>query len=582
MSHKHLTPYISRLMALLLCVMLVLTAIPTAYAVGGTCGSDLTWSFDGSTLTITGSGAMHDYSADNLPPWYEFRSQILRLSLPEGLTRVGSLAFYECTNLNSVQFPASVSSVGEAAFFRNSSLTMLTLNEGLRGIGRNAFSECRALADLRLPSTISYIENYAFSMCSSLRYITIPAYIRELGDGVFSYCENLIRVDVNAAVIIPSWSFYGCNQMQVVTVQGVSVNPADFMQPNYPEGISPENLPGYTPSTDPAEPDVTDPTVPEETVPAPEAGYVTGESVTTDASGTLVVDQTTVIQTENATISVTNRTPIDQQGNTTTTITSTIQNDSGWNDVLNKINSATIGGNSKPIQVTVYVPNNDTVPAEVLQQLVGKNVQLSIQSQTGSQYTLDCTKLEDSKKWQDLALNYTLVLLEEVPEELQGCTVYQLKFLSTVELSAELVIRLPGGHALSTATLYQRKGGNKLQTLQSVMVDTSGDAHWYVGAVDEKTEYLIGIDVPGAVEDTPIIPPALQEQYNIQNVGNDGVEYVITGRKSSWGMELKQVMGIMAAVMVGVIVIVGVVIFTINKRRLRKGYIAGWDDADDE
>ena len=580
MSHNRIKRNISGLMALLLCLVLVLSAVPAAYAAEGTCGSELSWSFDGSTLAITGSGHMTNYSADNLPPWYEFRHQVRQISLPEGLTRIGDLAFYECVNLASVRIPATVSVIGEAAFFRNSSLTALVLNEGLRSIGRKAFSECTALADLRLPESVIMVDNYAFSMCRSLSYVTIPAYVKEFGDGVFSYCENLLRVDVNAAVALPSWSFYGCNQLQVVTVQGKAEDPRDYMKPNYPGEAPGESLPdGSGEETPGTIPGTTPGTTPMPVTPAPEAGYVSGESTTTDQNGNTVVDKTTVTQTENATTVIVERAPADQPENVTTIITSTLQNDQGWNDVLDKVGSATIGGNTKPVDVTVYVPNNDTVPPGVLDYLAGKNVSLTVQTQSGSRFTLDCTKLEGDNK-NPLALNYVLVPMTDVPESLQGCTVYQLRFLSAVKLSAQLVIRLPGGHAMSTATLYQMKG-KKLQKLQSVIVDPDGDAHWYVGAVDEKTEYLIAINAPGAAEDSPIIPPALHDVYKVENV-YDGVEYIITGRESSWGVGLGTVMGILAAVMVGVVAVVGGVLWFWNKKRIRSGYVAGWDDDDEE
>lgn len=591
MSYKNLKLNISRLMAVLLCVIAFMVATHTSYAAEGTCGNALEWSFDGNTLTITGEGAMTNFSSDELPPWYDFREQILRISLPDGLTRIGDLAFYECINLSAINIPASVEVIGEAAFYRNSSMTMLTLNEGLRSIGRKAFSECEALADLRLPDTISIIENYAFSMCNGLTYVTIPAYVSDFGSGVFSYCESLIRVDVEAAVEIPEWSFYGCNQMQVVTAQGVSVNPEDYMKPNYPDGVSPDNLPG-NPSGE-SQGTTSKPVIPGEATPQPTTpesttpgtGLATGESITTDANGQPVIDKTTVTQNSDSTTVTTNRTPVDPQGSadqkdTTTTITATIQNNNGWNDVIDKVNSATIGGNSTAVNVTVYIPNSDAVSAEVLQKFAGKNVQLNIQTGSGSQYTLDCTKLENDLK-NDLALNYTLVPMVEVPEELNGCTVYQLKFAAEAKIPAELVIRLPGGHALSTATLYQIKGSNKLQKLQSVLVDPYGDAHWYVSAVDEKTEYLIGIDVPQTEEESPIIPPTLHDVYKVENV-YDGVEYVITGRSSSWGMNLGQVMGILAAVMIGVIAVVGGIFFMWNKSRLKHGYVPGLDDLDDE
>lgn len=581
MSQKNLQQNISRLMALLLCLMLILPCVPAVYAASGTCGSNLTWSVDGTRLIISGSGAMHNYSEDSPAPWYSYRESIISISLPEGMTRIGSWAFADCTNLLSVTIPGSVEVIDESAFRRCTSLTMLTLNEGLRTVGVCAFEQCESLADLRLPNTLINLYDHAFYMCDSLSYVTIPGAVRTIGSGVFCYCESLLRVDVNAAVTMPSWSFYGCDKLEIVTIRGESVDPESLKISTPPTGI-----PGYNPSEDdedPAyeEPAATTPPITESVTPSytPDTGSAYGESITTGSSGEQIVDKTTVTRTDNSTTVSTTKTPVDEQGSATTVITSTVQNDKGWEDVIQKVNSATIGGNKETVQVTVYLPNDETVKAEVLEALAGKNVSLNIQTQSGSQFTLDCSKLGE-KIEDDLVLSYTLALMEDVPEELEGCVVYKLVFLASAEISTELVIRLPGEYQFSTATLYQMKN-SKPEQLQSVLVDGSGNAHWYVSSVDQKTDYLIGINVPGTDMETPIIPDELQDVYQVENLDN-GVQYVVTGRTSSWGMGLGQVMGILAIVMVSVIVIVGVVMYIWNKKRLKNGYVPDWDDDDYE
>lgn len=594
MSQKKVQQNISRLMALLLCLMLVLPCVPAARAAEGTCGDSLSWNFDGTTLTISGSGAMDNYSEDDPAPWYSYRSQILTLSLPEGLTQIGSWAFADCADISVVAIPGSVETVGRSAFRRCTGMTMLTLNEGIQTIGMSAFEQCVSLSDLRLPDSLLYLDHHAFYMCENLAYVTIPGHVRTIGSGVFSYCTNLLRVDVNASVSMPSWSFYGCDKLEIVTIRGESVNPEELKVSTPPQGI-----PGYKPPEDVVEPESTEPpaSMPpaaEPAAPAPSTGTASVESITTGSTGEQVVDKTTVTKTENSTTVSSTKTPVDQPGSTgtttggattgsttttTTTITSTVQNENGWQDVIDKVNSATIGGNKETIDVTVYLPNDETVKAEVLEELAGKNVSLNVQTQSGSQFTVDCSKL-DKKIDEDLVLTYALSPAVDVPEELKGCVVYKLTFLASAELSTELVVRLPGEHQFSTATLYQLSRG-KLEQLQSVMVDSSSNAHWYVGNVDKKTDYLIGINVPGAVEESPIIPKELHDVYKVANV-YDGVEYVVTGRSSSWGMGLGQVMGTLAVVMVSLIVVVGGVMFAWNKRRLRNGYVPDWDDDDDD
>ena len=65
----------------------VFAAISLQAQTSGTCGDNLNWSYNESTktLTITGSGAMTDYAAEADVPWYSVRSEILSISLPNGL-----------------------------------------------------------------------------------------------------------------------------------------------------------------------------------------------------------------------------------------------------------------------------------------------------------------------------------------------------------------------------------------------------------------------------------------------------------------------------------------------------------------
>lgn len=577
-------------MVLLLGLMLLLPCIPAASAAGGSCGDGLTWSLDGDTLTISGSGAMDNYSEASPAPWYSSRASIMRVSLPDGLTRVGSWAFADCTNLSAVTIPSSVEIVGDYGFYRCSGMTILSLSNGLRTIGQCAFEQCSALTDLRLPDTLLTIGDHAFYLCKSLTYVTVPGVVKSFGTGVFCYCENLIRVDVNASITLPSWTFYGCDRLQTVTVEGASVNPESLKiatPPTGSSGVATSGSTGETESDQSASGTPDEEIVPtqatEPAAPAPESGTASSSKLTTDNDGTQVLDQTTVKKTDNSTTTNTTTTTTNQDGDkdVQTQITATVVNPDGWEEVIEQIETALINqGDDSQVDVTVYIQDTDTIEKDILQDLAGKNVSLTIQTQSGSQYILDCANLsKDIAK--DLELTYTLTLAEEIPESMEGCTVYQLNFAVSTDIALEIIMRLPGDHSHQTATLYQLEKSGEPCQLQSVMVDSSGNAHWYLQSVDRKTDYLIGINIPGAIEDSPIIPAELLDVYKVANV-YDGVEYVVTGRTSSWNMNLGQVMGILAAVMGSVIVIVGVVMYVMNKRRLKSGYVPQWDDEDYE
>ena len=115
------------LVVLLLCMTLGVTAQSS-----GTCGANLNWSFEGNTLTITGSGAMTNYESYNSSPWYSIRESIVQVSLPEELTTIGKNAFNSCTKLRLVTIPANVTTIANNAFDNCQALSRVTSRKDLR------------------------------------------------------------------------------------------------------------------------------------------------------------------------------------------------------------------------------------------------------------------------------------------------------------------------------------------------------------------------------------------------------------------------------------------------------------------
>ena len=79
------------------------------------CGAHVTYSISGSVLTIKGSGAMYDYSADTIP-WLSKKDKITSIRVEDGVTVIGSYAFSRCKYVNQVRIPSSVSQIRTKAF----------------------------------------------------------------------------------------------------------------------------------------------------------------------------------------------------------------------------------------------------------------------------------------------------------------------------------------------------------------------------------------------------------------------------------------------------------------------------------
>ena len=77
----------------------------------GKCGDAAYWAVDGTTLKITGPGAMWNYDmADNKAPWYRLIADIAALSIAAGITQIGNNAFHGCSALIEITSLATTQS----------------------------------------------------------------------------------------------------------------------------------------------------------------------------------------------------------------------------------------------------------------------------------------------------------------------------------------------------------------------------------------------------------------------------------------------------------------------------------------
>lgn len=117
-----------------------------------------------------------------------------RVVVPEGITRIGDCAFFECKNLKEVVLPRSLARIRDSAFSRCSSLKELLLPEGLTHIGDSAFSECSDLREITLPNTLTHIGSSAFRDCLHLTKLHLPVSLTHIGDQAFYRCQDLKEV----------------------------------------------------------------------------------------------------------------------------------------------------------------------------------------------------------------------------------------------------------------------------------------------------------------------------------------------------------------------------------------------------
>ena len=137
----------------------------------------------GDNLTTIGNGAFYDCN------------ELYDLVIPDSVTSIGNYAFAECNKLHSVTVGRSVISIGVQAFYNDAQLEELTFTgTAIQSIFAEAFRNCTNLQALDIPESVTYIGEYCFSNCDSIQTLTIPDSVTICTNGAFAFCDGLKEV----------------------------------------------------------------------------------------------------------------------------------------------------------------------------------------------------------------------------------------------------------------------------------------------------------------------------------------------------------------------------------------------------
>ena len=241
--------------------------------ISGSCGESCTYTMDTGigTMIISGTGDMADYSktsswsTDANTPWYAYRDCIKQIVISDGVTSVGDYAFYNCENVENIDF-GNVVRIGKSSFVRNTynsdaPLTEINLPVSLKTIDSGAFYYCyslkkliyqgtindwvdisfvnensnpikythnlyiagEAVTDVNITASVTEIKPYAFYGFSGMKSLTLPDTIENIGKGAFYQCRGLENITLPCSATIETGDSYSenfdlCDKISKVTL----------------------------------------------------------------------------------------------------------------------------------------------------------------------------------------------------------------------------------------------------------------------------------------------------------------------------------------------------------------------------
>lgn len=163
---------------------------------------------------------------------YDYRSQqdyvpsSLKTVILTNSSCIEAFAFYECSNIENVTIPNTVSKIGSYAFGSCTGITSIVVPKSVESIGNNTFSGCTSLISITVPFVGGRADNFSgdeFSYIFDSSGGSVPDSITTvvitggtlIEDWAFSDCKNLESVTIASSIIeIGSHAFDGCDKLK--------------------------------------------------------------------------------------------------------------------------------------------------------------------------------------------------------------------------------------------------------------------------------------------------------------------------------------------------------------------------------
>ena len=159
-----------------------------------------------------------------------------KIIIPDGITEIedntewNEGAFNKCNEIISVSFPASLTKIGKSAFNGCTALTSVDISgcTNITEIGSYAFYECKGLKSVNLSecTKLTTIKNFAFNGCIGLESVNLSGCtnLTEIGTSAFYECAGLTDIDLSGNIKLTKIELgaFGCINAKVKLPESIT------------------------------------------------------------------------------------------------------------------------------------------------------------------------------------------------------------------------------------------------------------------------------------------------------------------------------------------------------------------------
>ena len=144
----------------------------------------------------------------------EPRTDVVSVTVGDGVELIRERAFYYSTGLESVYLPDSVAAIMDEAFRAAGSLVSADIPGSVEYLGFECFRHCTSLPSISIPDSVTFMGEGAFKVCSSAETLVVGSGLEEISAWAFCYCYDLVSVEFRGSpTVLGAEAFYNCTSL---------------------------------------------------------------------------------------------------------------------------------------------------------------------------------------------------------------------------------------------------------------------------------------------------------------------------------------------------------------------------------